>query len=94
LRYAAGVVDVLKGRLTWRATSPGNQQVVFPTSVVAEQSVTANGVYRFVLSPGSYVLRAHYGASVTANGAPLTPWKQIVLMSGTTVKADIPNMCI
>jgi uncharacterized membrane protein len=83
------VVDVLQGQLTWRTTSPGNQQVVYPTSVVGEQSVTTNGSYRFVLSPGNYVLRAHYASSVN-----FTPWKQIVLMSGATVKADIPNMCI
>jgi hypothetical protein len=89
-RYSAGVVDVLKGQVTWRTTAPGTQQAVFPESVVAEQRVATNGSYRFVLSPGSYVLRAHYNAT-PANS---TPWMQVILVSGTTVRADIPNSCL
>jgi hypothetical protein len=82
-------VDVLKGQVTWKTTAPGIQQAVFPESVVAEQRVTTNGLYRFVLGPGSYVLRAHY-----ATFRSFTTWKQVVLVSGTTVSADIPNMCL
>jgi uncharacterized membrane protein len=88
-QYAAGVVEVLKGQLAWRTTAPGTQQVVFPASVVAEQRVATNGLYRFVLSPGSYVLRAHYARPVN-----FTPFKEVVLTNGATVRADIPNMCM
>ncbi len=56
---------------------------------MAEQHVTTNGSYRFVLSPGSYVLRAHY-----ATPESFTPFKEFVLQPGTSVRADIPNMCM
>ena len=72
-----------------RPSSPGVQQLVFPEHVVAEQHVTTNGSFRFVLSPGSYVLRAHY-----ATAGSVTPFKEVVLGPGTIVTADIPNMCI
>lgn len=88
-RYSAGLVDVLKGQVTWRTTAPGNQQAVFPESVVTEQRVSTNGSYRFVLGPGRYVLQAHFPAPVN-----VTPFTEVVLATGTVVTVDIPNMCL
>jgi hypothetical protein len=87
-RFAAGFVEVLKGQMTSRPSSPGIQQLVFPELVVTEQHVATNGSYRFVLSPGSYVLRAHYSTP------GITPFKEVVLAPGSAVTADIPNMCM
>jgi hypothetical protein len=58
-QYAPGTVTVLKGKVSWRSTGPGTSVVVFPTTVVAQASVTTNGTYLFTLDPGDYVLQAH-----------------------------------
>jgi uncharacterized membrane protein len=80
--YAAGLVTVLRGKVTWISTDQGNIANVFPSGVVAQQSVGTNAMYRFVLEPGQYVLQAGYGyASVT-------------LQPGDDLRIDIPDMCI
>jgi hypothetical protein len=80
--YAAGFIAVLRGKVTWRSTDQGNIANIFPSGVVAQQSVGTNAMYRFVLEPGQYVLQAGYGyASVT-------------LQPGDDLRVDIPDMCI
>jgi hypothetical protein len=88
-QYAPGTVTVLKGKVSWRSTGPGTSVVVFPTTVVAQASVTTNGTYLFTLDPGDYVLQAHF-----APPANVTPFTEITVNHGVGVHVDIPNMCI
>jgi len=86
--YAAGTVTVLKGEVTWRS-SPGTAEYVevLPTTVVAQESVPSNGMYRFDLEPGRYVLEA---APPGAYG----PSAAVTVSAGDDLLVDIPNECI
>jgi hypothetical protein len=88
-RYSAGLVDVLRGEVAWKPMADGNSQAVFPEAVVAEQRVTTNGSYRFLLPAGRYVLQAHF-----APPANIVPFREIAVETATTMRADIPNMCM
>jgi len=62
--YAAGLVTVFAGRLY----QPSQGEPIFPSTFVAQESVHANQLYRFVLKPGSYVAPDLECASRTAEG--------------------------
>ena len=82
LRNVGGTVSVFKGKVTWKLNEPGNLTDVFPTDLVAQQTVEADGTYWFLLEPGQYFLRAGVGhASVT-------------VQPGDDLRLDIPNLCI
>lgn len=85
-RYAAGTVTVLKGRITYPA---GSGPLVFPTSIVATQTVGVNETYLLALDPGDYVLRARFPAPANA-----MPFAQVTVKAGIATPVDIPNMCI
>ncbi len=87
-RYAAGTVTVLKGTVSWEPTGPGTSAAVFPATVAASQSLAENATYRFVLAPGTYVLRA--GFPPPAN---VEPYATVTVLAGRTLHVDIPNMC-
>ncbi len=90
-RYAAGVVTVLKGDMTWRSTgSAGGPSVVGvpPTAVVASRSVGRDAVYEFTPAPGRYVLTAAYRDSTAR------PYIAITVNPGDDLLVDIPNVCI
>ena len=88
--YAAGSVVALKGRIRWQQTSvPGNSAQVFPTDVVAQESVAVNTQFHFVLPAGDYVLRGQLPPP-----ANVRPFTEITLKPGVTVSRDIPNMCM
>jgi len=87
-RYAAGTVTVLKGRVTWKRIDGQSRRPVFPTHVVADARVATNGMYRFILAPGHYVLRARY-----QQPANVHPYVQVALKPGRVVHVDIPNIC-
>lgn len=86
--YTAGTVTVLKGQVTWRS-SQGTQSLVevLPTAVVAQESIPVNGMYRFDLEPGRYVLEA---APPGADG----PYASVTVSAGDDLLVDIPNDCI
>lgn len=88
-QYAAGTVTVLKGQVSWRTTSPGTSVVVFPKIVAARATVATNASYQFDLTPGTYVLQAHFPAPANA-----VPFIGITVKVGATEHVDIPNMCI
>jgi hypothetical protein len=80
-RYAAGIVTVLKGRVTWRKSAgPAEYDMVLPTTVVEREAV--RGTYRFDLAPGQYVLES--GVS----------YASVTLDPGDDLHVDIQNMCI
>jgi hypothetical protein len=85
--YAAGTVTVLVGSVGWQSSDPG-YGFVFPTAVAAQQTVTTNSSYQFVLAPGHYVLRAQYLRPSNAE-----PFAEVTVKSGATVHTDIPNVC-
>lgn len=87
-RYAAGTVSVLAGRLSWGPWRHGTRALIYPRHIVAQQTVRVNAMYRFALLPGHYVLTARLPH------ANVRPFVQIVVREGTTVHADIPNMCM
>ncbi len=86
--YASGTVTVLKGVLTWRS-NPGTSEYVdvLPTTVVAHESVSSNGMYRFDLAPGRYVLQA-------APPGSYGPYAPVTVNAGDDLLVDIPNQCI
>ena len=89
-RYAAGIVEVLRGQIAWQPTSPpGTSVQVFPTDVVSQQTVSVNAQFRFVLPAGHYVLRADFPPP-----SNVRPFAEITLTSGAAISQDIPNMCI
>lgn len=84
--YAAGTVTVLEGQVTWRSSQGTPSYVdVLPTTVVAHESVPTDGMYRFDLDPGRYVLEA---APAGAYGPYAT------VSAGDDLLVDIPNVCI
>ena len=85
--YAAGVVTVLKGQVTWKSAPQGNLQDVLPTTVIGEQRVGINATYRFVLEPGRYVVKA-------AKSSDFGAYTSVVLQPGDDLHIDIPNVCI
>ena len=87
-RYAAGTVDVLQGNVSWKDVGHGDKLLIFPPTLVAQETVAANGTYRFELPAGSYVLRA--GFPPPAN---VQPWASVEVKSRASVRRDIPNMC-
>jgi hypothetical protein len=86
--YASGTVTVLEGQVTWRS-SPGTPEYVdvLPTTVVAQESVPTNGMYRFDLAPGRYVLEA-------APRGSYGPYATVTVNAGDDLPVDIPNECI
>jgi hypothetical protein len=86
--YAAGTVTALRGVHRLRRIGPGEQQVVLPTDVIARQHVAKNQRYRFVLSPGRYVLTATYDES----GAGRT-FVDLNVPAGARMRTDLPNLC-
>ena len=88
--YAAGSVTVLKGQIASRPSSPPGTSVdVFPTEVVAHQSVPVNAQFHFVLPSGRYVLRAQFPPPANVH-----PFATVTVRSGATLSRDIPNMCM
>ena len=88
-RYGAGKVDVLRGNVTWKDAGHGDKLLILPPTLVAEETVVANGTYRFELPAGSYVLRADLPPP-----ANVQPWVSVEVKSRASVRRDIPNMCI
>lgn len=86
--YVAGMVTVYRGHVTWRSIGSGNSQAVFPSDSVATQTVDENGLYQFTLDPGDYVLRGRYASG------NVQPFTTVTVKSGSTTRADIPNLCM
>jgi hypothetical protein len=85
--HVAGDVVALKGRITVRKTSTGAIRVL-PTDVVGRQHVHGGTDYHFTLPLGHYVIDLpHYvGGNVGSDVS-------VVITSGTTTDADLPNTC-
>ena len=86
-QYAAGTVTVLQGTVGWQNVG-GSTKDVFPTTVVAQQTVGTNSTYSFSLQPGQYVLQAQFSTP-----SDVVPWAQVTVHVGETVHADITNAC-
>ena len=87
LTYAAASVTASRGVVTWVTTGPGTLQPVFPSSVAARQDVGPDGMYRFTLAPGRYVLRARFAAG------NVEPFIGGTVTAGVVTRIDIPNEC-
>ncbi|MGH2447486.1 MAG: hypothetical protein ACRDFS_02625, partial [Chloroflexota bacterium] len=87
-RYAAGVVTVFRGRIRREHMRSGGYRWSYPTHVVARQRVRTNGTYRFVLSPGWYVLEARY-----LRPSNMHPFTRVKLHRGAIVHRGIPDLC-
>jgi len=84
--FEAGTVSALKGRIR-RLTIPNGATASFPNRVAGQEMVATNERYRFVLAPGSYVLRA------TFPGGNVHPFVTVTVRAGTVGHANVPNMC-
>ena len=82
-QYVSGTVLALRGSIRYATTG----KTVVPTAVVARQQVPTGGEYDFHLPPGHYVIEHHY------LGGNVTTWVSVVLRSGITVHANLPNIC-
>lgn len=49
---APGIILVLQGHMTWGPWRRGYRPAIFPSHVVAKETVRINSMYRFVLLPG------------------------------------------
>jgi hypothetical protein len=87
-QYAAATVTVREGHISWVPAGPGSSTMVLPKVVSARQSVSTNGLYRFSLAPGDYVLEAQFPPP-----ANVTPVTTVTVKSGATAIVDIPNEC-
>jgi hypothetical protein len=87
-RSEPGTVTVLKGRATWTHTRHRGYRWIFPTPIVARQTVKAGAAYRFVLPPGPYVLRARF-----AFPSNIFPFLNVTVKAGKVLHASIPNSC-
>jgi len=85
--YAAGTVTARRGVEGVRPV-PGGDVPSIPTDVVARQQVGKNQPFRFVLTPGTYVLAATFDGS----GIPQT-FLQTTLPPGVTLHRNLPNVC-
>ena len=86
--YVGGTVIALRGGIRSVQESATTGKLVLPTDVVARQRVPTGGEFDFNLSPGHYVLYLpHY---VDGN---VGSWVSVVVRSGVTLHADLPNMC-
>ena len=88
--FVAGTVTVLRGTVTTVPESGGITKLVLPTEQVASSPVAAHHRYRFVLTPGAYVLRAKY-SGITSN---MEPWVSVTAVAGRLTRQDIPNECL
>ena len=84
--YAGGSVLALRGTIRY-VGSATTGRVVTPTDVVARQRVPTGGQFDFNLPPGRYVIEHHY------IGGNVWTWFSVVVRSGVTLHADLPNMC-
>ncbi|HKV88149.1 MAG TPA: hypothetical protein VJT78_09145 [Candidatus Dormibacteraeota bacterium] len=86
--YVAGTVIVLRGDVTWRAVGPAASVDVLPTAVAGRQTVSADGMYRFDLDAGHYVLLD------AARPGDYGPYATVTVGAGEDLLVDIPNSCI
>jgi hypothetical protein len=82
--HPAGTVIVLRGTVTWVPTGAGGLSLHLPTETVTWESIPADGQYRFILPPGSYVIETT---------EPLWDYTSVSVLAGQTINtADLyPN---
>lgn len=90
-RYAAGTVRVARlARL--RSSLAGVEEeraaLISSKQMVATATVAQNGLYRFRLSPGAYVLGAVFPPPGNAH-----PFIGFTVRAGAVEHVNIPNMC-
>ena len=92
LPVTPGTVVVLRGRITWKPTGPGSEQMVYPKGpVVAQEHISNNyhQTFRFALPPGQYVIAGRYGA---ATGFYTS--SQVTVAAGKVVRVNLPSGCL
>ena len=89
LQYVGGTIVVLRGRDPLSAGEPRGRENRFPTRVVARQKVATSGHFHFTLPPGQYVIELPRYASGNAR-----TWASVTIRSHTTLRVDLPNMCL
>jgi hypothetical protein len=90
-RYAAGTVRVAKlARLITGVTEVDAERAALISSkqMVGTATVAQNGLYRFRLAPGAYVL------GVDSPHANLHPFVGFRVRAGAIAHIDIPNLCM
>lgn len=81
--HPAGTVVVLRGTDSWVPTGAGGVSPKLPTETVTAESIPAGGQYRFILSPGSYVIE------VTE---PFWDYFDVSVVAGQTIDTkDVPH---
>ncbi len=90
--HPAGTVTVLRGSITWVPGMAGGFTPALPTEAVIEESIPADGGYRFKLSPGPYVLVAHYHQQPFGL---VEAWAPVSVVAWQTTREDVPgDRCI
>jgi hypothetical protein len=90
LSFVGGTVAVLQGAVRLAPLEKGVSRTVLPRHLVAVQTVSASHEYRFDLPPSKYVLKL-----LRYSNGPLPPlaFVSVTVVSGRTVKANIPDVC-
>ena len=88
-QYVGGTVVVLRGQVRSVRVSPGVGKTVFPTKFVARRRVATGGHFHFALPPGHYVIELPRYA-----GDNVGTWASVTIRSHTTLREDLPNMCL
>jgi hypothetical protein len=80
--HPAGTVVVLRGPVTWMPTGAGGFTLHLPTETVTAESIPADGQFRFILSPGPYVIETI---------EPLWWYTSVSVVAGQTINTqDLP----
>jgi hypothetical protein len=90
-RITPGTVVALRGRITWKPTTPGTWMLVYPKGpAVASQHISDNydQTFRFALSPGHYVLVGQYD-----HGSGYGTFREVTVTAGANLRVDLPNLC-
>ena len=88
-----GTVVALRGRATWKQVAPGSWMIQLPKGpVVASQHISKNydQTFRFALSPGHYVIAAHYDENPAGDYGPFS---EVTITAGGAYRVDLPNDC-
>ncbi len=88
---APGTVVVLRGHITWKPIAAGTWMIVYPKGpAVASRHISDNydQTFRFALPPGPYVLAGQYD-----HGSGYGTFREVTVTAGTSLRADLPNLC-
>ena len=85
---AAATVEALRGKEYLKPVGGGISDWIFPAVVAARERVSQNQKFRLGgLSPGRYVILAHY------TGGNTITWWDVSVVAGRMADVNLPNTC-